>query len=135
MAWEGFDYGKTHTIGSLYSYDKSHKALDVTYSGSYFLYVELSLSCTGICSPGIFNVSFYNRHDSKEFSCTVLLPKVNGSEPVRRTCWHVVTFPEDGNRLMAKSEIQGSLDDWSLLFNDSGFGIFRVDGAQAARHT
>ncbi|CAM4457667.1 hypothetical protein PO909_016441 [Leuciscus waleckii] len=138
MAWEGFAYGKTHTIGSLYSYDKSQKALDVTYSGSYFLYVQLSLSCRAVCSPGQFTVSFYNRQNSKELSCTVKLQEVNGTEPIRQTCWRVVTFPDHGDRLMAKSEIQGSLDDWSLEVNDSGFGIFRVDGldgVQAAHHT
>ncbi|KAK7161003.1 hypothetical protein R3I94_003847 [Phoxinus phoxinus] len=135
MAWEGFAYGKTHTIGSLYSYDKSQKALDVKDSGSYFLYVQLSLFCKGICSPGQFTVSFYNRMNSKELSCTVLLPEANGTEPVSRTCWRVVTFPGKVNRLMAKSEIQGSLGDWSLQVNDSGFGMFLVDGVQAAQHT
>lgn len=135
MAWEGFDYGKTQTIGSLYSYDQRQQALDVKYSGSYFLYVQLSLSCTAICSSGQFSVSFTNRLNNKELSCTVKLQEVNGTEPIRQTCWRVVTFTENGDRLMAKSEIKGSPGDWSLEVNDSGFGIFRVDGVQAARHT
>lgn len=134
MAWEGFAYGATDTIGSLYSYDTSQKALDVKNSGSYFLYVQLSLFCKGICSPGQFTVSFYN-HNIKQLSCTVLLPEMNGLEPISQTCWHVVTFPENGNRLMAKSEIQDSLGDWSLQVNDSGFGMFLVDGVKAAHPT
>ncbi|XP_039539796.1 uncharacterized protein LOC120487624 [Pimephales promelas] len=135
MAWEGFAYGNTHTIGSLYSYDKSQKALDVKNSGSYFVYVQLSLFCNGICSPGKFTVSFYNHLNSKELSCTVSLPEGTKPEPISKTCWHVVTFPENGNRLMAKSEVQDSLGDWSLLVNDSGFGMFLVDGVRAEQRT
>ncbi|XP_077054701.1 uncharacterized protein LOC143706564 [Siphateles boraxobius] len=135
MAWEGIAYGKAHTIGSLYSYDKSQKALDVKNSGSYFLYVQLSLSCNGICSPGQFTVSFYNHLNSKVLSCTVSLPEESGTDPISQTCWHVVTFTENGKRLMAKSEIQGSLGDWRLQVNNSGFGMFLVDGVQAVNHT
>ncbi|ROL54825.1 hypothetical protein DPX16_23277 [Anabarilius grahami] len=135
MAWESIQYGKGHTVGSLYTYDENQKVLNVKESGSYFLYVQLSLSCKGICQPGQFTVSFYNLLNRKELTCTVSLPDGNGNEPVRRTCWRVVTFPENGNRLMAKSEIQGKLDNWTLEMNDSGFGMFLVDGAQAVHHT
>lgn len=131
MAWESIPYGKGHTVGSLYSYDTNQKVLNVKKSGSYFLYVQLSLSCKANCTPGQFTVSFYNLLNRKELTCTVSLPDAIGDEPVSRTCWHVVTFPENGNRLMAKSEFKHKLDNWTLQMNDSGFGMFLVDGAQA----
>lgn len=136
MAWESFPYGNGHTVGSLYTYDKNQRVLNVKESGSYFLYVQLSLSCRGICKPGHFTVSFYNTN-IKELTCTVSLPDVYGdkNEPVSRTCWSVVTFLENGNRLMAKSEYNETQGDWTLQLNDSGFGMFLVDGAQAVHHT
>ncbi|XP_067259420.1 uncharacterized protein [Chanodichthys erythropterus] len=135
MAWESIPYGKGHTVGSLYTYDENQKVLNVKESGSYFLYVQLSLSCKADCQSGQFTVSFQNQKEMKELTCTVSLPERNGDEPVSRTCWRVVTFPENGNRLLAKSEFQGKKDNWALEMNDSGFGMFLVDGAQAVYHT
>lgn len=133
MAWESIKYGPGDTVGSLYSYDERHKALNVNKSGSYFLYVQLSLSCKAVCQSGQFTVSFYDKHNNKELTCTVSLPEEGGEEPVSRTCWRVVTFQENGGRLLAKSEKKGTLDHWTLQLNDSVFGIFLVDGAQEAR--
>lgn len=135
MAWESIPYGKGHTVGSLYTYDENQKVLNVKESGSYFLYVQLSLSCKADCQSGQFTVSFENQNNMKELTCTVSLPDGNRKEPVSRTCWRVVTFPENGNRLLAKSEFQNTLDNWALEMNDSGFGMFLVDGAQAVHHT
>lgn len=134
MAWEPIKYGRDDTVGSLYAYDETQKVLNVNESGSYFLYVQLSLSCKGTCKSGQFTVSFYSLQNRKELTCTVSLPETR-DEPVSRTCWRVVTFLENRNRLMAKSELKGNLDNWALQMNDSGFGMFLVDGAQAAHHT
>ncbi|KAI2668966.1 hypothetical protein ROHU_028184 [Labeo rohita] len=135
MAWESFPYGKGQSIGSLYTYNKDQNALDIKESGSYFLYVQLSFSCTGKCQSGQFTVTFNNQHKMKEFTCSVSLPEQHKETPQSQTCWRVVTFPESNNRLLAKSEITGQLGDWKLTLNDSGFGMFLVDGLQSVRHT
>ncbi|XP_016112901.1 uncharacterized protein [Sinocyclocheilus grahami] len=135
MAWEPFAYGKGQTIGSLYSYEKNQNVLTINESGSYFLYVQLNFSCTGRCPSGQFTVSFYNKHNSVELPCTVSLPERSKETPHSQTCWRVVTFQENGNRLMVKSQVEGTLNNWKLEMNDSGFGMFLVDGLGALRHT
>lgn len=134
MAWESIAYGSGQTIGSLYSFDQKQNVLNVNESGSYFLYVQLTFSCTGICPSDQFTVSFYNQRNSVELTCTVSLPKWSEETPISKTCWRVVTFPEDGNRLVAKSQFKETLD-WKLEMNDSGFGMFLVDGLRAVHHT
>ncbi|KAL0202308.1 hypothetical protein M9458_000326, partial [Cirrhinus mrigala] len=135
MEWESFQYGTEQTIGSLYSYDEKQNVLDVKESGSYFLYVQLNFSCTGGCSTGQFTVTFYNQYSMKELTCSVSLPKSSHETPHSQTCWRVVTFTENKNRLIAKSHREGTLGNWKLELNDSGFGMFLVDGLQSAHHT
>ncbi|XP_026110185.1 uncharacterized protein LOC113083128 [Carassius auratus] len=135
MAWETFAYGKGQTIGSLYSYDIKQNVLNIKEKGSYFLYVQLNFTCTGQCTSGKFTVSFYNKHNSEELSCTVSLPEWKKETPHSQTCWRVATFPESESRLMAKSWIEGTLNNWKLVMNDSGFGMFLVDGLGALLHT
>ncbi|XP_043072872.1 uncharacterized protein LOC122323213 [Puntigrus tetrazona] len=135
MAWETIPYSKGKTIGSLYTYEKSQNVLNIKESGSYFLYVQLNFSCTGICPSGQFSVNFYNQRKNEELTCTVSLPEWKKETPHSRTCWRIVTFPDKNNRLMAKSKAEGDLDNWKLEVNDSGFGMFLVDGLGALRHT
>ncbi|KAK2909520.1 hypothetical protein Q8A67_005357 [Cirrhinus molitorella] len=135
MAWETFAYGKGRSIGSLYSFDKKQNVLDVKESGSYFLYVQLNFSCTGRCPSGQFTVTFYNQHNIKELTCSVSLPEWSEETPQSQTCWRVVTFLENQNRLFAKSTINVTLDNWKLELNDSGFGMFLVDGLRSVHHT
>lgn len=135
MAWETFAYGKGQTIGSRYSYEEKQNVLNIKEGGTYFLYVQLNFSCTGRCPSGQFTVSFYNKHNSEELSCTVSLPVWSEEAPHSQTCWRVVTFPENENRLMAKSQTEGTLDNWKLEMNDSGFGMFLVDGFGALHRT
>ncbi|XP_059407701.1 uncharacterized protein LOC132142079 [Carassius carassius] len=137
MAWESIAYGRGQTIGSLYSYDKKQNVLNVNESGSYFLYVQLTFSCAGICPSGPsdqFTVSFNNRLNNVELTCTVSLHEWREDTPISKTCWRVVTFPENGERIVAKSQFKGS-SDWKLEMNDSGFGMFLVDGLRAVHHT
>ncbi|XP_051993165.1 uncharacterized protein LOC127651404 [Xyrauchen texanus] len=133
MDWESILYGKGQSIGSMYSYDKNQRVLNVNKAGSYFMYVQLTFSCTHICPSGQFTTSIYNRDDKKQLTCTVSLPEtpgMNGSAPVSRTCWHVITLPDQQSRLIAKTEFsKQTLNHWKLELNDSGFGIFLVDGA------
>ncbi|XP_067296739.1 uncharacterized protein [Pseudorasbora parva] len=136
MAWESIPSGTGHTVGSLFDYHDTQRALRVKNSGSYFLYVKLSLSCSGVCQPGEFTVSFKTQeNNSPKLTCTVTMSKGNREEPFSQTCWSVVTFPEKDYRLMAKSTFPGKLDNWKLEMNESGFGMFLVDGVQAVHHT
>ncbi|XP_051560135.1 uncharacterized protein LOC127444663 [Myxocyprinus asiaticus] len=136
MEWESIPYGKGQSIGSMYSYEKNQRVLNVNEAGSYFLYVQLTFSCTHICPAGQFTTSFYNQDNKKQLTCTVSLPKMpdmNGSLPVSRTCWHVITLPEQKSRLLAKTEFsEQTLNNWKLDLNDSGFGMFLVDRLGAA---
>ncbi|XP_073697791.1 uncharacterized protein [Garra rufa] len=135
MAWETFAYGSGKTIGSLYNYDEKQNVLDVKESGSYFLYVQLNFTCSGRCPSGKFNVNFYNQRNIKELTCSVSLPESSKETPQSKTCWRVVTFQENGNRLYAKSSLEKKLKNWKLELNDSGFGMFLVDGLRSVHHT
>ncbi|XP_051558108.1 uncharacterized protein LOC127443485 [Myxocyprinus asiaticus] len=131
VEWESIPYGKGQSIGSMYSYEKKDRVLSVKEAGSYFLYVHLTFSCIYKCPSGQFTASFYDQHENKQLTCTVLLPNMpdtNGSAPVNRTCWRVIMFLEKESSLLAKTSFsEQNLDHWKLDLNDSGFGMFMVD--------
>ncbi|XP_051982132.1 uncharacterized protein LOC127643422 [Xyrauchen texanus] len=136
VEWESISYVKGQSIGSMYSYEKKDRVLTVKAAGSYFLYVQLTFTCTHICPSSQFTASFYDQHENKQLTCTVSLPNMpdmNGSLPVNRTCWRVITFLEKESSLLAKTTFsEQNLVNWKLDLNNSGFGMFVVDRLGAA---
>lgn len=146
MHWKPVNYGEIKTVGSLYNFNQIQHVLTVKEQGSYFLYVTLTFSCTHVCDPAQFDVTFPkdtspavksgDQHPSPWLTCSVRLSQDKGREnaSVTKTCWNVVTFPENENRLLAIAKIvlEGKQHNWKLELNHSGFGIFLIDGLKGA---
>ncbi|KAA0721710.1 hypothetical protein E1301_Tti021371 [Triplophysa tibetana] len=129
MMWEPIKHGDTQSLGALYDYKNNKRVLEVAASGSYFLYVQLNFSCMHICPAARFTVKFKDQSANTRLTCSVSMP--NGTQPVSHTCWSVVTLSEKGSQLLAGSEFiefSEPSGNWKLELNDSGFGMFRVDG-------
>ncbi|XP_056313299.1 uncharacterized protein LOC130228823 [Danio aesculapii] len=144
MPWKPVNYGEIQTVGSLYSFNQVQQALTVKEQGSYFLYVTLTFSCTHVCEPAQFDVIFpkESSHAVKPgeqhawLTCSVQLSQDEGREnaTVSKTCWNVITFTENENRLLAKAktDFKHKQHNWKLELNHSGFGIFLIDGVKGA---
>ncbi|XP_056625824.1 uncharacterized protein LOC130438076 [Triplophysa dalaica] len=129
MTWEPIEYGDSQSVGALYDYNNQQSVLKVAASGSYFLYVQLNFSCMHKCPEDRFTVKFKDQNANTRLTCSVTLP--NGTQPVSHTCWSVLTLSEKDSRLLAGSEFTEFFEtsvNWKLELNDSGFGMFRVDG-------
>lgn len=126
MMWEPIEYGDTQSVGALYDYNNQQSVLKVAASGSYFLYVQLNFSCLHICPEARFTVKIKDQNANTRLTCSGSLPR--GMKPVSHTCWSVLTLSEKDSRLLAGSEFSESIHNWKLELNDSGFGMFRVDG-------
>lgn len=126
MHWKPVRYGKTNsTIGSHYRFNANHQTLTMLKDGTYFLYIELNVTCPGVsCSNGSLSVTFEDNTQHEPLSCTLHL-KTN--EPSAKKCWTVIPHIQSENRLMARMHARVS-PGWKLELNRSGFGIFLVDG-------
>lgn len=127
MQWEPIPYGTHSTMGALYAYDPSHRALTVGRAGSYFMYVQLNISCLSTCKNESLTLSFTDQYNSEQLSCTVKLQSKH-PEPVMHKCWTVMPHLEKNSRLLGKILSSTDLKQWKLEPNSSGFGIFLVDG-------
>lgn len=138
MSWKPVNYGEIETVGSLYSFKQVQETLTVKEKGSYFLYVTLTFSCTHVCEPAQFDVIFPKDTSLSSWwlTCSVHLSQAEGREnaTVSKTCWDVVTFPENESRVWAKATtyFKNKEHNWKLELNQSGLGIFLIDGLKAA---
>ncbi|XP_066510755.1 uncharacterized protein [Hoplias malabaricus] len=128
MEWESIQYGKGSTVGSKFSYHSDHHSLKVNKAGSYFLYVQLNLTCNHQCESGSLDIIFEDNTKNQLLQCTVDLPKNN--QPVAHKCWDVIPHLVKGSRLLARISSQTDLKNWVLGLNSSGFGMFLVDGLE-----
>ncbi|XP_062311540.1 uncharacterized protein LOC134016152 [Osmerus eperlanus] len=115
-------YGSGSSVGSIYDYNTAQNILRLTRSSSYFLYLDLHLTCTARCPRGHLTVTV-----GEHLTCRVELPEWAESTPITRKCW-VVTQMEADSRLVAQMTVpeQGA-KLWRLDENHSGLGIFLVD--------
>lgn len=126
MEWESIAYGKSDTVGSRYSYNSNHHALTMKQEGTYFLYTQLQLSCTGICGNGSLSITFEGEQTRELLSCSVQMKSHKTSV---NKCWTVVPHIPAKSRLMAR--MHTSFPPGTSLSLDpdhSGFGVFLVDG-------
>lgn len=127
MVWDPHNYKKGTTVGSHFSYNPGQHALTMHQEGTYFLYTQLKLSCTGICPNGHLSVTF---EDNKEtlLTCSVhfLFPETS-----LKKCWAVIPYLQADSRIIAKMHTSFPPEtSLSLDLNESGFGMFLVDGPE-----
>lgn len=126
MLWAPIKYRNSTTVGSEYSYDSKSAVLTIKQEGTYFLYTQLNLTCTGLCSSGSLSVTFEGDQRTELLSCSLHLPKVP-SHPIVEKCWTVVHRLLTGSKVIAKMHGRVSPSGWQLDLNHSGFGVFLVD--------
>ncbi|XP_072513259.1 uncharacterized protein [Salminus brasiliensis] len=128
MAWEPIPYGEGQTMGSGYSYNPTQRMLTVKHEGSYFLYVQLNLSCIFQCSNEVLTITFEDHNRVEQLSCTM---ELLGNQTAVKKCWTVIPHLEKNSRLLAKIHSNKELKNRRLEVNSSGFGMFLVDGPEA----
>ncbi len=119
MQWAPVSYGAGNSVGSNFMFDPDQNSLQPLRVGTYFIYIDLNLTCTYNCSPGILTVRLDNK-----LTCEVDLPA--DSTPVSKKCWTVSQI--DGQKLLAQMIVpKEGLREWKLELTGSGFGMFLVD--------
>lgn len=119
MQWVPILHGAGTSVGSNFVFDSKQHSLKPVQNGTYFMYVELNLTCTYKCNAGVLTVKVGN-----ELTCKVELPA--GTSPVSRKCWTVAPLNNQG--LLTQMTVpQEGFKDWKLELEGSGFGIFLID--------
>lgn len=121
MQWEQVYYGPRNSVGSNFEFDKNQHSLKPVRDGSYFMYIDLNLTCTSPeCMPGMLSVRVNDK-----LTCEVEVPAETNS--VSRKCW-TVSWIEGQKKLFTQITVSaGDLKDWKLELSSSGFGMFLVD--------
>ncbi|CAK6968375.1 uncharacterized protein LOC128366209 [Scomber scombrus] len=121
MSLRTVKYGSGESVGSKFIFDSNKQSLQVKRTGTYFIYIDLKLTCTGICNTGLLSV-----HLGKELTCEVEL-SAEDPTPKSRKCW-TVSQMEEKTQLLAQMTIpKEGLKNWKLERNSSKFGVFLVD--------
>ncbi|XP_044046890.1 uncharacterized protein LOC122873789 [Siniperca chuatsi] len=121
MHWAPVHYANGMSVGSNFLFDSEQNSLKPKRVGTYFIYINLNLTCTYNCSAGLLSVSV----DDK-LTCEVELPDVVDSTPVSRKCWTVSWI--NGERLLTQMTVpEAGLQNWKLELSSSRFGMFLVD--------
>lgn len=106
-------------MGSNFDFNKDQNSLMPKRAGTYFMYINMNLTCTHKCSAGILKVKV----DDK-LTCEIELPDVADNRTVTRQCWTVKKF--DTERLLAQMTVpEKGLTNWKLQ-GSSGWGMFLV---------
>ena len=113
-------YGEGNSVGSNFHWDSDQNSLKPHKEGIYFVYINLSLTCTSsTCRAGLLRLTM----DDK-LTCEVELTSNKTSES--KKCWTVK--PLHGQRLNIQMNVlKDKLENWKLDLPNSGFGIFLVD--------
>nr|XP_046263388.1 uncharacterized protein LOC124068892 [Scatophagus argus] len=121
MSWHPVMYLSGSSIGSNFVYDEHQKSLMPKQEGTYFIYIELNLTCIYDCKEGLLSM-----HVDDKLTCEVQLPAVADSKPVSTKCWTVSHIK--GQRLLTQMTVpEGGLKNWKLELNGSGLGMFLVN--------
>ncbi|XP_056264276.1 uncharacterized protein LOC130189488 [Pseudoliparis swirei] len=121
MRWAPVLFAAHSSVGSNYVFDAEQHSLKAERAGTYFMYIDLNLTCTYRCSAGLLSVRV-----SDQLTCEVQLPEVTDSTPVSRKCWTVSRL--EGHKLLTQMTVpKEGLENWRLELSGSGFGMFLVD--------
>ncbi|KAK5866252.1 hypothetical protein PBY51_020458 [Eleginops maclovinus] len=115
------DYAAGKSVGSKFEFDKDTHWLKAKQVGTYFIYINLNLTCNYQCNAGLLSVSLGDK-----LTCEVELPVHADTTPVSRKCWTVSWL--DGQKLLTQMTVpKGDLQNWRLELQSSGIGMFLVD--------
>ncbi|KAJ8251379.1 hypothetical protein GJAV_G00220710 [Gymnothorax javanicus] len=118
--------GSLNTVGSAYEFDSVQSIVQPHKEGSYLLYLDLVLRCGGSnsdsCGPIDVTVRIKDETDRSLLECQVSA-KLGRVEK----CWKVVQLKPE-HRLLAQMEARGDSRNWELDTEQSGMGMFLVDG-------
>ncbi|XP_031145096.1 uncharacterized protein LOC116042829 [Sander lucioperca] len=120
MPWAPVHYATRESVGSNFLFDAKQHWLKAEQEGTYFIYIELNLTCIYDCNAGIVSVNVGDK-----LTCEVELPAVADSKPVSRKCWTVSQL--NGQKLFTQMIVPKGLQDWKLELSSSKFGMFLVD--------
>ncbi|XP_034752483.1 uncharacterized protein LOC117959437 [Etheostoma cragini] len=120
MHWAAVNYGTGRSVGSNFLFNEKQHWLKAEKDGTYFIYIELNLSCTYDCNAGILRVKVGDK-----LTCEVELPAVADSTPVSKKCWTVSQL--NGQKLLTEMIVPTGLQNWKLELSGSKFGMFLVD--------
>ncbi|XP_057698625.1 uncharacterized protein LOC130919960 [Corythoichthys intestinalis] len=118
--WEPVYYSNRTTVGSNFLFDNDQHWLQPLRTGSYFIYLNLNLTCTYRCSSGLLSVRV-----GDILSCQVKLHAKSKQES--KNCWTVHRLESEKQLLTQMSVDEGGLKDWKLELYGSNLGVFRVD--------
>lgn len=120
MRWAVVHYGPGTSVGSNFVFDPAQHSLQPQRVGTYFMYIDLNITCTHKCSTSHVSVSVGDK-----LTCEVELPA--NSTSVSRKCW-TVSRVDGVERLSAQMTVpKEGLKNWKLELSHSGFGMFLVD--------
>ncbi|XP_058496958.1 uncharacterized protein LOC131467204 [Solea solea] len=121
MHWHPVHYGAAVSVGTNFLFDPAQQSLKPHQEGTYFMYMELNVTCTFNCSPGLLSVSVGDK-----LTCNLRLPATTNSAPVSKKCWAVSQM--NGKKLVMQMTVHGeAMRYWRLESTGSGFGMFLVD--------
>ncbi|XP_077461789.1 uncharacterized protein LOC144077726 [Stigmatopora argus] len=120
IKWEPVNYSGGQTVGSNYHFHPDQHWLRPTRAGSYFIYLNLNLTCTYKCSTGVLSV-----HVGDMLSCQVELLAESKQESKR--CWTVQWLDSEKKLLTQMNVPKEGLENWKLELYGSNLGVFHVD--------
>ncbi|XP_017281114.1 uncharacterized protein LOC108241475 [Kryptolebias marmoratus] len=118
MKWSPVTYGERSSIGSNFAFDDVQQSLSPRQMGTYFIYIEVNLTCTSTCSAGEIKLKV-----GSKLTCDVELPAHERS--VTKKCWTVSQLDTEG--LVTRMVTSGNLENWKLEMTGSGLGMFLID--------
>lgn len=123
MHWAPVSYADGNSVGSNYNFDADQHSLTPKQKGTYFIYIELNITCTSNCSKGLLSMHVADYQGDK-LTCEVELSPL--SRHVSRKCWTVSQL--DDEKLVTQMTVpKEGLQNWKLVLSGSGFGMFHVD--------
>ncbi|XP_038163315.1 uncharacterized protein LOC119798042 [Cyprinodon tularosa] len=113
--------GEGTSVGSNFQYDQLKQSLKPAKEGVYFMYIQVTVSCTHHCKPDLLQLEVSNT----QLTCDLELTKDIHLTPLSRKCWAVERL--DGKELNVQMTIQSKQNNLRLDVNKSGFGMFLVE--------
>lgn len=119
MTWAPVTYGEGVSIGNKFIFKPEKNSLNPRQMGTYFIYIEVNLTCTSKCNAGVLEL-----HVGNKLTCNVKLPAHTRS--VSEKCFTVTQL--DTNELITQMVVSNNgLGNWKLQMTGSGLGMFLVD--------
>lgn len=121
MVWAKVFQGEGSSVGRNFLFDSDQQSMMPSRAGTYFIFINLNLTCTHRCSAGLLTV-----HVGNKITCNVHLPELADTTPVSKKCWTVSRIGSE--KLVSVMTVpKEGLNDWKLELTGSGFGMFLVD--------